>query len=554
VTEATPRIHILPQAVAERIAAGEVVENPASVVKELVENALDAGATAIVVEVRDGGLTLIRVSDNGTGMSRAEAPLALARFATSKVHTIEDLAAIRTLGFRGEALPSIAAVSHLELLTRAQDELEGTRLRIEERQEQAGLVRIEPAASPVGCSVTVRDLFYNAPARRKFMKSPLRERERIHETLARYALAYPAVAFRFVADGRELLAAPPASPLERLGVVLGRDVAGEMVPIRWEALDLRVSGYISRPTLGRASRAEQFYTVNGRPIRGGLLVVALERPYAGRLPPGRYPLAVVYIESAPHLLDVNVHPRKAEVRFLQERSVYWALSQAVETALSPYPRQPEAAGGFTWPFAGAAAEVRTLHEAATPYEASGMFAIGQLHHSYIIAQSREGLIIVDQHAAHEQVLFERLVRGSPVQPLTPPARLALTPREADTLAENLDAFAGLGLELEPFGGNTFLVRSLPTALQGCDLQMLLTALLGELDRYRNVGPDELRERLAMKAACTAAIKAGDPLTPEQIAALLHDLTEAWSPATCPHGRPAFITVSLDELERRFLRR
>jgi DNA mismatch repair protein MutL len=548
VTTPAPRIHILPEAVAGRIAAGEVVENPASVVKELVENALDAGATAISVEVRDGGLSLIRVNDNGTGISRAEAPLALARFATSKIHSIEDLTAIRTLGFRGEALPSIAAVSHVEVLTRAQDEIEGTRLRAE-----GDRISVEPAASPVGCSVTVRDLFYNAPARRKFMKSPLRERERIHETLIRYALIYPNVAFRFVADGRELLAAPPASPLERLGALLGRDVAGEMLPIHWEALDLRVSGFISRPTLGRASRAEQFYAVNGRPIRGGLLVVALERPYAGRLPPGRYPLASVHIEIAPHLMDVNVHPRKAEVRFLQERSVYWALSQAVEAALSPYPRQGQALVDFAWPFAEAAAPA-ALHEPATPYQAGALRPIGQMHSSYILAQSAEGLVVVDQHAAHEQVLFERLLRQAQPQPLTPPARLTLTPREADALMENLEAFLGLGMEVEPFGGNTFLLRSLPDALAGRDPQALITALLSELDRYRNVGLDELREKLAMKAACTAAVKAGEPLTPDQMAALLRDLGEAWSPATCPHGRPAFITLTLEELERRFLRR
>ena len=545
----SPTIHILPPEIAERIAAGEVVERPASVVKELIENSLDAGASAVSVEIRNGGLSLIRVSDDGCGMSRADAPLALERFATSKISTLDDLEAITTLGFRGEALSSIAAVAHLEILTRTRDELEGTRVRAEGDQ-----VRVEPAASPVGTSVTVRDLFYNIPARRKFLKSPMREGELVRQTVIRYSLAYPAVAFRLVVGGRETYVAPPATPLERIGTALGREVAAEMVEVAWEAADLRVWGYASTPTIGRRDRRGQFFFVNGRPVRSGLLAVMLERPYAGRLPPQRRPLAVIHVRLDPHLVDVNVHPRKAEVRLSQERSVYGAVTRAVEAALAPYPRQEGEFPALEWPFAGVPVEPGVVREARAEYVAGGLEPLGQLRNVYIVARGREGLVIVDQHAAHEQVLFERLVGGVGGRALSPPVRVELTAREAELLEPYLGALADLGMEVEPFGGHAFLVRSLPVPLAEQEPRVLLDALLEELPRCRRLDPEAVRERLAMKAACTAAVKAGDFLTREQMQALLDDLMASWSPATCPHGRPAFVLLTVEELERRFMRR
>ena len=327
-------IHVLPPQVAVSIAAGEVVERSPSVVKEMVENALDADAAAISVEVASGGLSLVGVSDNGCGISRADAPLALERFSTSKIRTLADLSAIRTLGFRGEALAAIAAVARLTILTRTAAELEATRVTVRD-----GQVAVEPAANPVGCSMAVSDLFYNTPARLKFLKSPLRESELCQETVARYALAYPEVAFRLTVDGRERLVAPPATSLERLGLALGREAAAEMLPIAWEAGELRVHGYVSSPEVGRSRRDGQYFYLNHRPIRSDLLAVMLERPYAGRLPLGRSPLAVVYLDLDPALVDINVHPRKAEVRFAQEHAVYQALSQAVSAALAPFPVQ-----------------------------------------------------------------------------------------------------------------------------------------------------------------------------------------------------------------------
>jgi len=555
-----PTIHVLPPEIAERIAAGEVVERPASVVKELIENSLDAGATAVSVEIRDGGLSLVRVSDDGCGMSRVDAPLALERFATSKIRTLDDLEDIATLGFRGEALSSIAAVARLELLTRTEDELEGTRVRA-----GGGPVQIEPAASPTGTSVTVRDLFYNTPARRKFLKSPMREGELVRQAVIRYSLATPAVAYRLVVNGRETYVAPPATPLERIGTALGREVAADMVEADWEAADLRVQGYVSGPAIGRRDRQGQFFFVNGRPVRSGLLAVMLERPYAGRLPPERRPLGVLQIRLDPRLVDVNVHPRKAEVRLSQERSVYGAVTRAVEAALALYPRQEGPFPTLDWPFAGVPVEAGIVQESRPGYVAGGLEPLGQLDNAYIVARSREGLVIVDQHAAHEQVLFERLSGGGGGQPLTdaaipmaryprPPVQIELTVREAELLAPYLGALADLGIEIESFGGHAFLIRSLPASLADQEPRVLLDALLDELPRCRRLAPEAVQERLATKAACTAAVKAGDFLTREQMQALLDDLAAAWSPATCPHGRPAFILLTVEELERRFMRR
>jgi DNA mismatch repair protein MutL len=548
-------IQIMPAELAERIAAGEVVERPASVVKELIENSLDAGATAISVEIRSGGMALARVSDDGHGMSRADAPLALARFATSKIRSASDLEWISTLGFRGEALSSMAAVARVELLTRTADEVEGTRVasatRTEGRGAGAGAADVQAAASPVGTSVTMRDLFYNTPARRKFLKSPMRETELVRDTVVRYALAYPDVAFRLLVDGRERFAAPPAAPLERLGLCLGREVAAEMLEIGWAAGDLRVSGFISRPTIGRSRRQGQLFFLNGRPIRSGLLAVMLERPYAGRLPAGRYPLAVVHIELNPRLVDVNVHPRKAEVRLAQERAVYQALTRAVEEALSPFPRQVEFPS-WEWPFEGEAGELR---EGGPEYViAGGLQALGQVLNTYLIARSIEGLVVVDQHAAHEQVLYERLAAGATPRALASPVRLSLTVREAETLRPALSLLGELGFEVEPFGGESFLVRAMPAPVADQAPAELLTILIEELIRLRDRDVEGVREGLATKAACTAAVKAGDFLSAEEQQGLLDDLMRTWSPATCPHGRPAFITLTREELERRFLRR
>ena len=550
-TTLLPRIRLLDPTVAERIAAGEVVERPASVVKELIENSLDAGAKAISVEVRQGGLELIRVADDGSGILREDLPLAFQRFTTSKIASVEDLSRVRTLGFRGEALAAIAAVGQVEVLTRARGEVEGTHMRI-----QDGQCFCTPAASPIGCSVMVTNLFYNAPARRKFLKSPLREAELCRNTVIRYALAFPHVAFRLRVDGREALTLPAGTLLERIALCLGRDIAEAMIPLEWEAADLKIYGYICRPTFGRSHRQAQYFFANRRPIRSGLLAVALERPYEGRLPLGRHPLAVVLIEMDPTYVDVNVHPSKAEVRFLHERSAYWAVAQAVERALSSFPKV-ESSGSIAWPFAE--------HELVTSYVhlrdmtsghhiGSPLRAVGQLHNSYILAQSTEGLVVIDPHAAHETILFERLWRGESSQEVSPPFLLPLTAQEAELLSGHLDVLATLGIQVEPFGKGGFIARALPLSLIKVPLADLFTALLEELSAQGSADPDAVREALAIRAACAGAIKAGDILSLDQMQKLVDEMVAYWSPAVCPHGRPAFITLSLEELDRRFLRR
>ncbi|HJW84476.1 MAG TPA: DNA mismatch repair endonuclease MutL [Anaerolineae bacterium] len=548
------RIRILDKTVAERIAAGEVVERPASVVKELIENAIDAEARAIAIEIRQGGVALIRVSDDGSGMSRADASLAVERFATSKIATAEDLDTVRTLGFRGEALPSIASVSWLEIVTRTRDEVEGTRVRVAGGQTQLGA-----AGAPIGTQVTVRDLFYNAPARRKFLKSPLREAELIHKMVVTYALAYPHVAFRLVVDGRETVnlakaaQREPSQGLERIGAAWGREAAAEMIEVDVASLDLRVRGFISRPSLARAGREWQAFFVNNRPVRSGLLAVMLERPYAGRLPPNRHPLAVIQIEMDPHLVDVNVHPRKAEVRFYQERAVYNAVTHAVEQALRDFPlSQP---GSADWSFAqsfDAASPLPALRE-ATPEYGGAWRAIAQMHHTYILAQSADGLVIVDQHAAQEQVFFERLTAAVSGQLSAVSRQIQLMPQEAELLRAHLEEYQSLGIDIEPFGENTFRVTGLPAFIRLDPLE-LITALVREHERYRALEGDALRDKLASKAACVSAIKAGDELDAAQQQALLDELLQAYSPATCPHGRPVFVTLRLEELERRLGRR
>jgi DNA mismatch repair protein MutL len=415
----------------------------------------------------------------------------------------------------------------------------------------------------VGTSVTVRDLFFNTPARRKFLKSPIREGELVRKTVVRYALAWPNAAFRLVVNGKETLVALRGSPLERLGAALGREVAAEMIEIHWEAGDLGVLGYVSGPVVGRSNRQGQHFLLNGRPIRSGLLAVMLERPYAGRLPPGRHPLAVVYIKIDPRQVDVNVHPRKAEVRFSQERAVYQALLWAVEAALSPFPRE-EQYPTLDWPFGRAQdwpfgdvpiSPEMAAHEPGAKYMvAEELRVLGQLRNTYIIAQGNEGLVVVDQHAAHEQVLFETLLHGGQAADLKPPVQLELTPREAERLAGALNLLTDLDLEIEPFGKRSFLLRSLPAALIHVPPMELVTALLEELERNWHLDEERLRERVVARAACTAAVRAGDHLSMETMQDLVDDLLTVWSPATCPHGRPAFITLGVEELERRFLRR
>ncbi len=550
-------VHILSKIVSDRIAAGEVVERPASIVKELIENAIDAGGTAISVEIREGGLQMIRVGDNGSGMTREDAELSVERFATSKISSERDLQTVRTLGFRGEALPSIAAVSQFEMLTRNKDNVQGTRIRIVDEKKE-----LDVAGAPTGTLITARELFYNVPARKKFLKAPLRETELVTKVVAQYALAYPNIGFRLAVDGKDSLLAPPSSPLERIGAVWSREAASEMLAVEYDSFDLKVRGFISKPSFARASRDWQNFFVNGRPIRSGLLAVMLERPYAGRLLPNRHPLAVIHIELDPQYVDVNVHPRKAEVRFMQERSIYGAVQQAVEHALRDFPITQNA-DGMEWPFANVPeSSFGALREAQAEYRAGTWRALGQIHNTYLLAQTPDGFAIVDQHAAQEQIFFEwgtgdrgqaAVISSHDDFHRTSPPVISLMPNEASLVNAHLDEYRALGIDVEPFGANTFRVNALPSFVK-LSAREVLDTLVFEHDKYRALEGEALRDKLASKLACVSALKAGDALTLEQQQNLLNELLQIYSPATCPHGRPTFVCVTLEELERRFLRR
>jgi len=635
-----PRIWILPSEVAERIAAGEVVERPASVVKELVENALDAGARRITVETQGGGKHLIRVSDDGQGMTGAEARLALQRHATSKLRTAEDLFNIHTLGFRGEALPSIAAVSELEILTRTPDSAEGTRLLI-----VGGVVRAEePAAAQVGTTITVQRLFFNVPVREKFLRADTTEAGQITDWLQRLALSHCEVSFRLVHDGREALLSPGSEdPLNAVVSVLGRAIARDL--IRLPEVDtgaIRVSGFAGRPTLTRANRGFQHSYVNGRAVRSPLFYRALDDAFRATMPHGRYPVALLFLDVPPDSVDVNVHPAKTEVRFQNEPAVHAAILRTVRAALQssgalPAPtlgpevthRQPgetegsssgpsrvgepgaaappapmpfadqalntppartySGSGGRTWPAVSRPLESPavpiadpfaeegggsgfTAPPAARPQEpppapmaqpsgpaVGALTLLGQAQDLFILAEAEGQLWIIDQHVAHERVLFDRMTApGAPVPPSEPlliPMTLDVDHAQAVALEEHHDLLIEAGFTVEPFGPGRYTLRAVPGHLVGRNYETVFRDLVDELAELSRGGQVKLgMQEIAMAAAgrsCKRAVKAGQKLGAEEMERLLADLRTARNPHTCPHGRPVFLTFSEDEIAALF---
>jgi DNA mismatch repair protein MutL len=582
------RIRILDDDVANKIAAGEVVERPASVVKELVENSVDAGATRITVELEDGGRRLIRVTDNGSGMTAQEAVLALQRHATSKISHADDLATIRTLGFRGEALPSIAAVSRLTLVTRAKGELAATKLEAE-----GGEIRsLSEIGAPEGTSITVTDLFYNVPARLKFLKTARTELGQACDWLTRISLAHTALSLRLLHEGAEMLHSPgSAELLNVVAAVCGKEVARELVPALWERAGLRVRGLVSRPTFTRPTRSGQSFFVNGRYVRSRSLTHALDEAYRATMHAGRYPFAVLAIDLDPSLVDVNVHPTKAEVRFLREWELHRAVHEAVRNALGveadPAPGaepvatlvsraelaemqwSPRAFSGSmgpavadpTDPFAGpdpgadAAAGPQSAFPQLRP-SLSDLRPICQLWHSYILVETTTGLLIVDQHLAHERVLFDRLGRteatAALAQRLAIPVPLSVTHRQALLVEEKLEQLRQLGFDLEPFGRDAFVIRAVPPFVRAGSEARLIQELLDGLAEGQL--PAHLPgDRLQATTACKAAVKKGDRLQPEEMQKLLDDWRGTAQPHTCPHGCPIAVEVTYQELLRRFKR-
>lgn len=613
------RIALLDEHTANRIAAGEVVERPASVVKELVENSIDAGASSITVTLEEGGKELIKVTDNGCGMTREDAVLSLQRHATSKIRDADDLDAISTLGFRGEALPSIASVSIVEIITSCWNGTTnptaadyGTRLEI----EAGTITNLESVGAPQGTTISVRKLFFNTPARLKFLKTTQTEMSHITDLVGRFAMAYPSIHFRLVHGSREIISSPATGKsLNSITQVMGKDIAKQLSPISFETPAMRVSGFVSNASLTRINRTYQIFFVNGRSVRNKSMTHALDQAYRGLLQPGRYPVAIIFLELTPELVDVNVHPTKSEVKFSSEREVHSAVHRAVNDALmagaaapiitdAPTQRSAQPFGFETIthtvrqgtligpppaditafkealekrrevvqndadPFVWKSGEGVPVEDSPIPEADFDTFrtvalasvkVIGQARNTYIIAQCDDGVLIIDQHVAHERVLFERMLetgegRRTAMQGLVIPITLSLSAKEAAIVGQRLDQLHQAGFDLEPFGGDTYMVRAVPASIKTSDAEAVLRDMISEIvDLSVTKHLLVKAEQVLITACCKMAVKAGDPLSIQEMNQLIDDLLKCKNPFTCPHGRPIIVSLSNWELDRKFRR-
>ena len=575
-------VRLLDAKTANQIAAGEVVERPASVVKELVENSLDAGAATLRIEVAGGGLEGIRVLDDGTGMGREDLLLSLERHATSKIAAIEDLATLGTLGFRGEALPSIASVSHLTL--DSAPDASGAGFRVSVQAGKRG--EVEPIAHPRGTSVTVRNLFFNTPVRRKFLRSEATESGNIVDTTSRIALAHFDRRFALSIDGKTLLDLPPAPQrAERVRQIFGKQVWDQLLPFSRQRGLHQVAGFASMPEFTRSSSRDIRVYVGGRPVRDRGILAAVLQAYATLLPRGRHPFVLLFLDWPPGQVDFNVHPSKGEVRFAEAGTVFDLVRNTLLEALqrarpvtalrdsslsgdpadvgSPLLPSSSAGAGSSgsseeiWQFTGHVGP--PVPEPVLP-GMSRMVPLAQYRESYILASDESGLVIVDQHAAHERILYEQLLRsmrdGSVKrQALLFPLSVELEPARSGRVREGLEGLERLGFRVEAFGDNTWLIREAPAMLQDADLAALLRDLADEAGSPGAGGQAErLRDRLAATTACHAAVKVKFPLTSEKMSYLLDELGRTDSPMTCPHGRPVVLRMSHRDLEKNFHRR
>ncbi len=592
------QIKVLPPEIAHKIAAGEVIERPASCVKELVENSVDAGSTQITIEIRNGGLDLIRVQDNGAGIAKDQLELAFQPHATSKIENADDLFALYTLGFRGEALPSMASVARLTLYSRPAEQTNGYKI-----WQDQGQWKVEPVGTPPGTTVEVEDLFYNVPARLKFLKSPSTERRRVLELSTKLALAHPHIAFRIIADGKTMLATPGNGRLlDAILLVQGNNVASELIKFQKSFAWGQVQGYLGTPRLAKGNRSGQVFVMNGRVVQNQTMRVALEKAYGGRLPSRTYPWAVLVLDLDPKLVDCNVHPAKSEVRFAQEQTVFRDLLHALSSALSgqnlaPSLQAPETTARSAVPSRSQAVQAQlswnpesweqmdrvlktyrdrredikeqspilvqetvpafqTAKQPSRDEDVSLLLRtgriMGQLHQSYILLEVPQGLWILDQHIVHERILTEQLKAAWEtstihVQEILP-QHVELTPGEALLVEEALQLLAEFGLELEPFGNNSFLLRGVPTSLahSGGNWKEEILEIAATAKKTTTQ-----KEEALITLACKGAVKAGQYLDEREIRALLDGLAETENPFTCPHGRPIIIRLENQELLRRF---
>ena len=599
-------IRLLSSEVSSQIAAGEVVERPASVVKELTENALDAGAKNISISITDAGRTLIEVADDGHGIPSSELELAASRHATSKLVQSEDLFHIRTLGFRGEALASIGSVSQMTITSRVESAKEGARLKVD-----GGISgKVEKVGAPKGTVVRVENLFYNVPARLKFLKTDTTERRAIDSLVTRYALAYPAIRFK-VTDGKQVTLQTAGDGDRRaiLASLYGVDVARQMLEVMASEEGLALTGYISPVSLTRSNRKEITFFINGRWVQEISLNSALLQAYHTLLMVGRYPLAALFLDMTPEDVDVNVHPTKAEVRFRAQDRVFSFVQRSARKALLAYTPVPAVSpqlwggrrrdeelpgrqAGVDWSVAhddnwkvesgqlsvsseqslvgGDDLPISNPQLPITDYrlpDPQSSFStgvpllrlIGQIGSTYLVAEGPDGLYLIDQHAAHERVLFEKLMaqhesKSIPSQSLLTPEIVTLPPGSSKVLMEQLPFLNRFGFEVEEFGTNTFQVRAMPVLFAGGSPAMALKALVEDFEEDESPLAAEVEARLAARVCKRLAVKAGQTLTPEEQRSLLNDLEACGSPRTCPHGRPTMIHLTVDMLERQFGRK
>lgn len=633
-------VKLLDQNTANQIAAGEVVEKPASVVKELVENALDAGAGKIDVTIFEGGTQYIRVADDGSGMTEANAKLAVLRHATSKIRAAEDLMSLHTLGFRGEALPSIASVSNFQLLTRPADEEFATSIRIDGGEQ----TECQQTGGQAGTTVIVENLFFNVPARRKFLRTNATEGRYINELLTRLALSRPDVRFKLVSNDKEVLSTPGNGSLfDAITALYGKKVSDELLKVDFTGTDVKITGYIGKPTLLKSTRQWQTFMVNGRIINNRMMSKAIDHAYQSQVPKSGFPFAVLMVEVDTHTIDVNVHPQKSEIKFSDDSVIYKAMYKALTDALTkpmsakpqqaldllpdselavfkpvgqgvitddmPLPKQqsapkpapvqqpkpayadifktapahepqPEPVQSEVWKQVEYAytppktEPVYTINEVREEFkkqdevaanvigftdtnnETESIWPIGQVDKTFIIAQSEDTLYLIDQHAAHERILYDKFVNAHnniPAQTMLMPLYIDVTAHDTEIIEKHREDFSRLGVDIEPAGETLLRVSSLPADIKADGAEDFIREITKMLSEMKNISPSDLRQNMLHMMACKAAIKAGEVLNMRQMRQLIIDLCNTEHPFTCPHGRPCMIEISSAELYKMFKR-
>lgn len=592
------KVHRLDDNTINKIAAGEVIERPASVVKELVENSIDAGATRIEVEIKNGGRQLIRVTDNGHGMEREDAVLAIERHTTSKILEPNDLWHLNTLGFRGEALPSIATVSIFEMITKTESSEFGSLIEV----RGGFLQKVKDCGAPTGTTIKVQELFFNTPARYKYLKTIPTEAGYIHEIIARLALGYPEISFRLRHGEYELLFSPGNGDLnETMVAIFGKDVAKEMIPLSYEEGSFKITGYIGKPSIARNNRNNEIFFINRRFFHSRTLSAAIEKAYHTLLPIARYPFVILFLEAAPDLVDINAHPAKMEVRFSNDAELYKTAYNSIRKTLKDScllsewiaPEEDYTAAVIPENSGAPSSETHTLSyqelietktaseqisvvnetlDSADRYQNNGILSVKTnaadfgyyvfpkaVLNTYIIAQDEKGLLFIDQHAAHERILFEQYIQKSNeflgTQALLIPETVNLNYAQFKVVADRLSIFTDLGFELEAFGGQTVIIRGVPQTLINLNYCQIIIDLAEQYNNFETFkDPAEIKESFITTMACRTAVKAGDNLNLLEMENLVKELFRCDNPYTCPHGRPTVFRMNMDELAKKFLRR